>query len=178
MPDDQRPRLDDILNGRDGNFKKMWDSTPPAAEFELLPPGRYRALVADGRLAESKVNKTLSYKVSFQILEPLAHAGRKVFHDCWMTPKALAASKRDLAKLKINTDDQLRRPPPGTFIAELRVVLDTEDDGTQRNKVFSFKVVGEGISPAALQPEKARPGQHTAAQGDTTDDDPDDDIPF
>ena len=53
MPDDRRPRLNEILNGGGDDFNEMWDATPAADEFEPLPSGRYRALVADGRLAES-----------------------------------------------------------------------------------------------------------------------------
>src|SRR5689334_1284450 len=49
-----RPRLDDILSGGGDDFNDLWNSTAAADEFEPLPQGRYTALVADGKLAESK----------------------------------------------------------------------------------------------------------------------------
>jgi hypothetical protein len=152
MPDDRRPRLDDILNGDGGDFNALWDSTEAAGEFEPLPSGRYKALIADGRLAESKANKTPSYKLAFEIIEPAAFAGRKVFHDLWLTPKALPVTKRDLAKMRIFTPEQLRQAPPTGVIADVKVALRTADDGSQFNRVAAFQVIGEGTPPGVLEP--------------------------
>jgi hypothetical protein len=153
MPDDRRPRLDEILNGGGSDFNALWDSTAAAGEFEPLPAGRYKALVADGKLAESKANKTPSYKLVFEIVEPAAFAGRKVYHDCWLTPRALATSKRDLAKVKIVTPQQLRQAPPTGVIADVKVALRTADDGSQFNAIAGFQVIGKGTPPGALEPD-------------------------
>jgi hypothetical protein len=153
MFDDRRPRLDDILNGGGDDFNDLWDSTDAAGEFEPLPSGRYRALIADGKLAESRANKTPSYKLTFEILEPAAFAGRKVFHDLWLTPKALPTTKRDLAKLRIVTPQHLRQAPPTVVIADIKVALRTGDDGTQFNRITAFQVIGEGTPPGALEPD-------------------------
>jgi hypothetical protein len=153
MSDDRRPRLDDILNGGGDDFNAMWDETAAAGEFEPLPSGRYKSLIADGRLAESKTNKTPSYKLTFEILEPAAFAGRKVFHDLWLTPKALATSKRDLAKLRITTPQQLRQAPPTGVIVDVKVALRTGDDGARYNKVAGFQVIDEGTPPGTLEPD-------------------------
>lgn len=169
MPDDRRPRLDDILNGGGDDFNAMWDSTAAAGEFKPLPPGRYRALIADGRLAESKANKTPSYKLTFEVLETAAFAGRKVFHDLWLTPKALATSKRDLFKLRIHTPQQLRQAPPTGIIADVKVALRTGDDGAQYNKVAGFQVIGEGTPPGTLEPDADELGEDDDSEVDSCD---------
>ena len=170
MPDARRPRLDDILNGGGDDFNEMWDTTPAAGEFEPLPAGRYKAIITDGRLAESRANKTPSYKLVFEILEPAAFAGRKVHLDLWLTPKALATSKRDLAKVRIVTPQQLRQAPPTGVIADVRVALRTTDDGAQFNRVAAFQVIGEGTPPGALEPDAAELDEDDG-EGDFGDDD-------
>lgn len=129
MPNDKRPRLDEILSGGGENFNHLWNSTAAAGDFEPLPAGRYKVLVADGKLAESQTKKTPSYKLTLEIIEPVAFAGRKVFHDLWLTPKGLPATKRDLAKLGITTPEQLRQPPPTGIVAAVKIALQTLDDG-------------------------------------------------
>src|SRR6516225_7859935 len=135
MSNDKRPRLDEILNGGGNDFNALWNETAAAGEFEPLPSGRYKALVADGKLAESHANKTPSYKLAFEILEQAAFAGRRVFHDLWLTPKALPATKRDLAKLRIHTPEQLRQAPPTGTTVELRIALRSQDDESRFNRV-------------------------------------------
>jgi hypothetical protein len=164
---DRRPRLDSILNGDGDAFNKLWDETAVAGEYSPLPSGRYKALLADGRLAESKANKTPSYKIVFEILEPVAFAGRKVFHDLWLTPKALATSKRDLAKVRIHTPQQLRQAPPTGMTTEIKVALQSQDDGTQFNRVTTFKVIDEGTPPGALSPDADE--LNDGAEGDPRD---------
>jgi hypothetical protein len=153
MTDDRRPRLDDILTGGGDDFNRLWDETAAADEFEPLPSGRYKCLLADGKLAESKAKRTPSYKLVFEVIEPAAFAGRKVFHDLWLTPKALAATKRDLAKLRIVTRQQLDQAPPTGIIADIKVALQTANDGTEFNRVAAFKVIGEGTPPGTLEPD-------------------------
>ncbi len=168
MSENKRPRLDDILGGGDDDFNNLWDSTAAAGEFEPLPPGRYKALIADGKLAESKANKTPSYKVVFEIREPAAFAGRKVFHDLWLTPKALSATKRDMAKMRIVTPQQLRQAPAAGMIAEIKVALRTDDNDNRFNRIVAFQVISEGTPPGALEPDADELGDDTAEE-DTRD---------
>jgi hypothetical protein len=133
-----------------------------------LPSGRYKAFIADGKLANSKTNKTPSYKLAFEVIEPVAFAGRKVFHDLWLTPKALPATKRDLAKLRIVTPEQLHQAPPTGVITDVKVALRTADDGTQFNRVAAFQVIGEGTPSGALAPD-ADELDDDAGEGDTRD---------
>jgi hypothetical protein len=50
-------------------------------------------------------------------------------------------AKRDLAKLGIRSLDMLDRPMPPGMVADVKVVLRVDDDGTERNRVASFNVV-------------------------------------
>jgi hypothetical protein len=168
MSDDRRPRLDDILRGGDEEFNNLWNSTAAAGEFVPLPSGRYLCLLADARLAESNLNKTPSLKLKFEVIEPTKYAGRTVFHDLWLTPRALATSKRDLAKLRIFTLEQLRQAPPIGMIAEVKVALRTGDDGITYNRVVSFKIIGEGTPPGALEPDADELAEDDG-EGDTRD---------
>ena len=125
--------------------------TATAGEFQPLPSGTYRCLVADGRLAESRRNQTASYKLTFEVLEPSKFAGRKIWHDLWMTAKVLSITNCDLAKLGITSPEQLNQPLPSGMIAEVRLTLRTEDDGQQYNRVVGFKVVGQGTPAGTLE---------------------------
>jgi hypothetical protein len=177
MSEDKRPRLDEILNGGGDVFNQLWDQTAAAGEFEPLPSGRYKMLITDGKLAESKANKTPSYKLTFEVIEPAALVGRKVFCDLWLTPKALPATKRDLAKLRIVTPQQLRQAPPTGVIADVKVALRTADDGTQFNRVAAFQVIGEGTPSGTLEPD-ADELDDGGGEEDTRDDDFDEECPF
>jgi hypothetical protein len=144
-PHDKRPRLDDILSGgSDGdNFAALWDATEAAGEREPLPAGTYRCLVVNGERAESKAKGTPSYKITYEIVDPTDFAGRKVWLDLWLTPRALPMTKRDLAKLRIHTPGQLRQAPPSGMLADVKLACRTGDDGTTFNRVVAFAVVGE-----------------------------------
>jgi hypothetical protein len=82
-------------------------------------------------------------------------AKRKVWHDCWLTEAALPQSKRDLGKLGVTSLDQLNQPLPRGIRCKVRVVLRTDDSGTQFNRVRSFEVVG--IDPPEANPFAPQP---------------------
>ncbi|GIW86690.1 MAG: hypothetical protein KatS3mg108_1014 [Isosphaeraceae bacterium] len=169
MQGEHRQRLDAILGGADdgGNFDDFFDNAPIAPDDEPLPPGRYRCLVANGELARSKVRQTPSYKLSLDVLDPPAYAGRRVWHDLWLTPRAIVRSKRDLAKLRIHTAAQLHQAPPTGLVVEVTLAVRTGDDGTAFNRVTAFKVVEEGTPPGALDPDDDDPDDD--GEGDTRD---------
>jgi hypothetical protein len=174
MSSDKRPTLSDILAGGSGGFNDIWDNTEAADEFEPLPPWTYQCLVSDGKLAETRTNRTLSYKVTFEVIEG-PYKGRRVWHDCWLTVRALSTSKRDLRKLGIERPEQFWQPPPAGLIAEVKVVINTEDDGRQFNKVRAFKIVGKAPSPNVLAPDaddEAEDGANAEAEEKSPEGDP------
>lgn len=151
MANDQRPRLDSILGGSGDDFNTLWESTDAAGDFEPLPPGSYTCLLTDSKLAESRLKQTPGFKITFEVITPAKYAGRKIWHDLWLTAKALPTTKRDLAKLGITHPDQMGKALPTGMMAMVKVVLRTDDDGTARNRVLSFAITGEAPPSAALE---------------------------
>ena len=134
-------KLSDILNGNGGNFNDQWNTTEAAGEFGPVSRGEYVCHVTKGELESSRTNRTPGYKVEFTILDG-DFKGRKLWLDCWLTPAALAQSKRDLGKLGITSPEMMERPLPRGIRCKVTVVLRKDDDGIERNRVRSFEVVG------------------------------------
>lgn len=149
---DKRPRLRDIVRGNAADFNRTWNETEASSGFDPLPPGVYRALITDGRLFTSKTNATPGFKITFEVIDP-PHAGRKVWHDVWLSSKALSMAKAELAKLGVVRADQLEQPLPTGLIADVQVVVRTADDGTTFNRVRSFKVVESGVPADDYRPD-------------------------
>jgi hypothetical protein len=80
-------------------------------------------------------------KLAFKVIDG-EHVGRRVWHDCWLTPAALAQSKRDLLKLGIDRLERLEQPLPQGIRCVVRVTLRKDDDGNPFNRVKTFTVVG------------------------------------
>ncbi|MCK6458099.1 MAG: DUF669 domain-containing protein [Phycisphaerae bacterium] len=144
MYDDTRPRrrLTDILvNGQYANLRDSWDHTEAAADFAPLPGGTYECHVHSVELFNARTG-TPGVKVRFVVLVG-EHAGRALFHDCWLTPAALPQTKRDLAKLGISTLEQLESAvvPSGRIRCKVRVALRRDDAGVERNRVTRFDVL-------------------------------------
>ena len=134
-------KLSDILNGNGGNFNSQWDATEAAGDFGPVPRGEYVCHVTKGELESSRTNRTPGYKVEFTILDG-DFKGRKLWLDCWLTPAALAQSKRDLGKLGITSPEMMERPLPRGIRCRVVVVLRRDDDGIERNRVRLFEVIG------------------------------------
>ena len=126
----------------------MWNETAPAKEFAPLPRGTYLARLETGELFASN-RGTRGYKLTF-IVNDGEHAGRHIWHDLWLTPKALCYTQRDLAKINITSFEQLEQPVPKGYICAVSVVIHRDDDGTERNRVRSIKV--ESFNPPAVDP--------------------------
>jgi hypothetical protein len=136
----QRRSLGDIARGGVDNLQRAWDSTQAAAGVDPVPSGTYRCLVSEGRLFASQSNGTPGYKLVLQVLDG-PHAGRRLWHDVWLTDAALSRAKYELGQLGITDLGQLEQPLPAGLIVEVVVSLRTGDDGLQYNKVRSFRVI-------------------------------------
>jgi hypothetical protein len=146
-----RPIYNSSSGGGD-DFNDLWDRTQAANDgFDPLPAGTYRCLITDGRRATAKTG-TESYKLTFTVIAG-AFAQRKLWHDLWLTPKALARTKGALQKLRIYRPDQLRQAPPTGIVCDVRVALRTEDDGRSFNRIIGFTVVEEAPPPGTLDPD-------------------------
>jgi hypothetical protein len=145
----QRRRLSDVLGiSQQDALERAWQSTQAAKERSPIPAGVYETYVTDGRLFTSN-RGTAGYKLEFEICRG-DYAGRKVWHDLWLTPAALALSKRDLQKLGITTLDQLEQPLPQGIKCRVKIVTRQNDSGETYNVVRDFDVIG--VEPPATDP--------------------------
>jgi hypothetical protein len=152
MSSRQGPRLADILAGNGGDFIKAFDATAPADDFAPLPSATYRCLLVDAQLDESR-SGTLSYQTVWQVCDG-EHRDRKLRHPIYLTAKSAPYARRDLAKLNLHSFADLRCAPPVGIVADLRVVVNSNDEGSSWNKVVRFEVVENGALPlAAFAPD-------------------------
>lgn len=144
-----RKKLSDILRGgTPKSIARAWESTEAAKEFEPLPAGVYVCLIVGGEPSESK-GGTPGYRITFEVIEG-KHSRRRLWLDLWLTQAALPMTKRDLAKLGVSRLEQLDAPPPPGIVCKVRIVLNRDDDGTERNRVRGFDV-------SRIEPPKADP---------------------
>lgn len=145
-----RKSLSDILHGdARARLQTAWEQTEAAEDFTLLPRGDYVALLESAENFEAKTG-TAGVKLTFRVLEG-QHAGRKVWHDCWLTEAAMKQTKRDLGKIGIADFNQLDGPTPQGIDCQVRVVVHTADDtAEQTNRVRRIDVLR--IEPPTLDP--------------------------
>jgi hypothetical protein len=148
----ERKKLTDILlNGDRDRLSSIWQSAKPADDLRPVPSGEYRCRIIDGALFNAK-SGTAGYKITLEVVEG-EHAGRRLWHDAWLSEAAVSLAKRDLGKLGVTSLEQLERPLPDGII-DARVALRRGDNGEEFNRVSRFDVVG--IEPA--EPEPFAPG--------------------
>ncbi len=137
----ERKKLSDILPQADrDNLARLWAISKPADDLGPLPAGEYHCRILDGSAFSAK-SGTPGYKITFEIADG-DHAGRRTWHDVWLTPAAMSMAKRDLAKLGVTSPRQLDQPLPSGMLATVKLALRKDDDGTERNRVACFKVTG------------------------------------
>jgi hypothetical protein len=122
-------------------LKAAWGDTEAAADSQPLPTGEYEARIVSGGCATSRSRSTPSYKLTFEVVGG-DYAGRRFWHDLWLTPAAIAFAKRDLGKLGITSIEQLDQPLPQGVRCKVKLALRRDDDGSTFNRVRSFEVVG------------------------------------
>ena len=147
---------DILLNSERDRLERTWSATKAADDLRPIPTGEYRCRIVNGELFNAK-SGTPGYKLTLEVLDG-EHAGRRVWHDVWLTEAALPMAKRDLGKLGIEHLEQLERPLPEGIIVKAKVALRRDDDGTECNRVVRFDVVGiEPPDPEPFAPADAEP---------------------
>jgi len=158
-----RRKLADILDGDADNLRRQWNDTEAAQDFAPLPAATYECHIMSGELGQSRKG-TPQYTIVFRVIDG-EHANRQVWHRLYLTAAALPMAKRDLAKLAVTDLAQLEKPlPTGIIRCRVRVALRRDDDGTERNRVRGFDVLGID------EPER---DPFAPADGAATDDTPD-----
>jgi hypothetical protein len=154
-----------------------WNKVKAAGDF-IIPKGEYTALWIDGYAHKVKTG-TDGFKLIFEILDG-EHAGRKLYHDLWLTEAAKPQTKRDLDALGITDPErQLDGPTPQGIVVSLTVVVRKDDDGIEQNRIRRIKFLGvepadafappdaDGVDtsfdPAALEGPKDTPGHNGAS---------------
>jgi hypothetical protein len=147
----ERKRLSEILSeGQRKSYFADWQTVKAAGDF-IIPKGEYVALLIDGYAHTAKTG-TAGFKLVFEIAEG-EHAGRKVFHDLWLTEAAKPQTKRDLDELGITDPErQLDGPVPQGIVVALTITVQKDDDGLERNRVRRIKFLrvepgGDAFAP-------------------------------
>lgn len=137
-----RKKLSDIIliNSEVESIRRTWDSTQAAADMGPLPSGTYVARVESAEFFSAR-SGTPGVKVTLVVAEPAEFSGRRLWHDLWLTPPAMPATKRDLLKLGVTDLEQVGRPIPDRLVVECRVALRRDDDGTERNRITRFNLL-------------------------------------
>jgi len=166
------PNLTDLLNqngdggGLPTDLWQLWENTAAAPELKPLPAGSYDAVLESTVLATSS-RGTPAVRLTFRI-EAGEHAGRKLTCDCWLTPRALPYTKRDLLRIGITDLGQVGRPLPAAVSCRLRVALRRDDGGQEFNRISNFEVLRVDPLPADPFAPEAGPAEATeraAAEG-------------
>src|SRR5262245_58774243 len=164
----QRKNLSEILSASSRTqLAQAWETTAAARDTAPLPRGEYLARVVEGKLGHAQTG-TPGYQLTFEVLEG-DYKGRRIWHDLWLTEAALPLTKRDLGKLGITSLDQLDKPLVPGIRCRVQVVLRQDDDGTRRNRVRHFEVIGIDTperDPFAPPEDPAAEGSPSAVAAD------------
>ena len=95
--------------------------TKAADDLKPIPAGEYRCRIVNGDLFNSR-GGTPGYKLVLEVLDG-EHAGRRLWHEIWLTDAAMSMAKRDLAKLGIERPEQLEQPLPLGIVVKAKVAL-------------------------------------------------------
>ncbi len=145
----ERKKLSDILlNSERDRIAGIWANAKPAADLKPIPPGEYRCRVMEGALFNAK-GGTPGYKLTLEVREG-EHAGRRLWHDIWLSEAAISLAKRDLGKLGVTSLEQLERPLPEGIIVVAKVALRRGDSGEEFNRITRFEVIA--VEPPSPEP--------------------------
>jgi len=146
-----------------------FDSTPPAEALPPIPAGEYAARWLDGTLGESRTG-TPFYRARFEIASG-EHAGRRLVHRWYLSPKALPYSRRDLAALGFDSFAKLQSGAAPRGLVRLHVALRREDSGAVSNEIREVIPGGPEpdprevsaapapVTPVPIEPEPATPAR-------------------
>lgn len=118
----------------------QFDSATAADEFGPLPKGTYVCLAVRGQLTTAGTG-TPGYGVEFKVIEGES-TGRRLWRTWYLTPAAMAYTKRDLAKFGLDSKDNLTAPfPAGRLVLAVTVSVRKGDDGAERNEVTKVELL-------------------------------------
>jgi hypothetical protein len=141
-----KKKLSDIVKDMAG-LKQQWANTKPAPDLKPIPAGEYVCDLTDGTAFEAGTG-TPGYKVTLRVKEG-EFAGRLVWHDYYLTAKALPFTMRAFAAIGITDLEQLDDGFPAGLVVKAKIVLNKGVKDTERNEVRSWELVAVGTGDAA-----------------------------
>ena len=139
-------------------LKQQWAATKPAPDTDKpIPPGEYVCDLIDGAGFEARTG-TPGFKVTLKVKEGDS-AGRLVWHDFYLSEKALPYTMRALARIGITDLEQLDAGLPAGLVVKAKIVVNTRDGGGERNEVRSWELVAVNAdaNPAVGDPGAPAP---------------------
>jgi hypothetical protein len=148
-----KKKLSEIVKDMAG-LKRQWANTTPAPDADKpIPPGTYVCELVGGEPFEARTG-TPGFKVTLKVKDGL-FAGRLVWHDFYLSEKALPYTMRALGKVGVTDLDQLDEGLPAGLVVKARVVVNKRDSGDERNEVRTWELVE--VNPAAPSPTAPPP---------------------
>jgi hypothetical protein len=132
-----RKKLGDIVKDMTG-LRSKWTKTAPAADLTPIPKGEYVCTLDDIRPDESKKG-TPRLKITISVAQG-EYAGRKVFHDAYLSDAALPYTLRLLGKIGLDDLDAIDRGIPPGIMVRAWITLKTRDDGEQINEIKNWEL--------------------------------------
>ena len=149
-----------------GNFDA--NDVPPAEVFELLPAGRYEAMIVESELKPTKNNDGQRLVLVWQVVEG-EHEGRKIFQGLNIdnpNEKAVAIAKRELSaichatgKIKISDSEELHDIP---CVIVLKVVP-AKGDFDAKNEIKGVEGLDAKAATTQTRQAPAKPAAQVAA---------------
>lgn len=153
IPVTPKKKLSDIVKDMT-KLKQQWANTKPAPDTDKpIPPGDYVCDLIDGAAFEARTG-TQGFKVTLKVREGEL-AGRLVWHDYYLTEKALPYTLRALAKIGITDPEQLDAGLPAGLVVKAKIIVNTRDGGGERNEVRSWELVAVNADAAPGAPTQA-----------------------
>lgn len=154
------------------DMRQFFDTAEPApSAVETIPKGEYLAYWIKIKVDQASTG-TGRIVLTFKIIGG-QYVGKFLWLDLYVTQKAAPFAKRELAKLDLHTSADWAKPVPHGIRCTLRVIVETDNDGKQRNKIADFKVVGvdaeqpDPFAPTENTPtEQPPPGADLPSEGD------------
>lgn len=145
----------------------LFDNAPEQAEPKggLIPEGLHMARLESGKLEQSR-KRNWCWCARWELTGGL-YAGRRLMSRHWLTPKAVARTKRELGALGL-TVEHLRGGPLPPVHAELSVKCLADECGNTFNEVKRVAPSNDaGTSTGTLQDgaQDANAGRATSTQG-------------
>ncbi|HVK16387.1 MAG TPA: hypothetical protein VM533_05515 [Fimbriiglobus sp.] len=122
------------------DLRTKWAGTAPAPDTDKpIPAGTYVCDLTEGTAFESRTG-TPGYKVTLRVRGG-DYTGRLIWHDYYLSEKALPYTMRALARIGVTDLAQLDEGLRPGLVVKARVVVRTRDDGGECNEVRSWELV-------------------------------------